>query len=673
MTRRLKIIIFVALLLAVGIFVALYLLTSRQSPIRSTFGDSLVSNNKIILETDISDKTLVFKDEVKFREYLDKIGFWGSTRNPGAKFDVKSLKIFITDQGVGRGDRFTNSSGVYSSIDYSVDESGQVLLTVHISRNFLDTRDSATINKVVSMTIIRAAYIIHINEALTEANLQILDELGNTYFSDKEPLLFSLKSKILSNLETKLLSLFVKTAKAACSGGQIECGHLAVYKTCNGADPFAGGITCDDDGDCPTNNCVTVSNCVGERGVNCSSIMEAAYCSASGACGSLMCVASGSCGWGSGPTPTPPPSDCHLVVGDGCYEGNCPEWGTGQGKGTNGCSATQYYCTGSYWAGNCCSVSSWSACSAPCGGGITTNNCGGTASCNTQACCVPTSWGPCSAACGGGTQVDNCGTTWTCNTQQCNWWQVKDSDVSTNGDLISKVPTSLYFGLVGDGGFPGVPAFSSATSLTTTNASEKGWFANTGVTAARGFGSTYFINAIPTDATINTVSESSVDGSYFESGGSSSNGYYWYVYDGATTGIDLNIVSPMSLGSRKVILIVKGANLNLGGNINLTKGSGFFLAVTSGNIVVGTTVGGGGDNLEGIYVADGTFSTGATNTQLRVRGTVVGYGGITLQRDLGAATNATTPGELFEFAPDQELLFPISLAYRLMHWREVAP
>lgn len=247
--------------------------------------------------------------------------------------------------------------------------------------------------------------------------------------------------------------------------------------------------------------------------------------------------------------PTPPPNPCHYVSGDGCYADNCPEWGTGHGKGTNGCKSNEYYCTGGYWAGNCCSVSSWSACSVSCGGGISVNNCGGTAQCNTHLCCVSTTWGACSAACGGGTQVDNCGASRACNTEACNWWQVKDSDVSTNGDLVSKVPTSLYFGLVGDGGFPGVPAFSGATRFTTSNVSTKGWFANTGVTAARGFGSTYFINAIPSDATINAVSESSVDGSYFESGGSSSNGYYWYVYDGATTGTDLSIVSPMSLGS----------------------------------------------------------------------------------------------------------------------------
>ncbi|EKD31615.1 MAG: hypothetical protein ACD_77C00290G0001, partial [uncultured bacterium] len=54
-------------------------------------------------------------------------------------------------------------------------------------------------------------------------------------------------------------------------------------------------------------------------------------------------------------------------------------------------------------------------------------------------------------------------------------------------------------------------------------------------------------------------------------------------------------------------------------------------------------------------------------------GTVAGYGGINLQRNLGNVINQTMPAELFEYAPDQELLFPIELSTRVTNWREVAP
>lgn len=260
------------------------------------------------------------------------------------------------------------------------------------------------------------------------------------------------------------------------------------------------------------------------------------------------------------------------------------------------------------------------------------------------------------------------------------WWQVKDSDLLAFGDLDSSVPTSLYFNLVGGGGFPGVPVYSGSTNLTSTNVSVKKWLAKTYFSSKIfNFGSSYFINSIPSAATINNISSSAVPGSYFASGGTAYNGYYWYVYDGnANGGFNLTITSAAALGSRKVILIVKNAGLNVQGNINLTKGSGFFLAVTTGNIVVTPNVGGGASaNLEGIYVADGTFFStkwGDKNDErLWVRGTVAAYGGIDLQRNLGSTNNSLNSAEFFEYAPELELLFPIELSNRLTNWREVAP
>ncbi len=259
------------------------------------------------------------------------------------------------------------------------------------------------------------------------------------------------------------------------------------------------------------------------------------------------------------------------------------------------------------------------------------------------------------------------------------WWQVKDGDVTTNGNLYAGMPfiEGLTFDLAGSGGYPGVPVYGGASDLTTIDVSETGWLANSHYSSYKLFNSNYFINSIPAGTVINNVPDITVDGSFFESGGTPSYGYYWYVYDGTSTGLDLSITSSANLGSRKVILIVKGANLNIGGDINLTKGSGFFLAVSSGNINISPSVGGGGTpNLEGVYVADGSFQTGTggikSDSQLWLRGTVAA-GGFNLQRDLGDTLNSTTPSELFEFAPDQELLFPIKLSYYPGAWREVAP
>ena len=280
--------------------------------------------------------------------------------------------------------------------------------------------------------------------------------------------------------------------------------------------------------------------------------------------------------------------------------------------------------------------------------------------------------------------VSRCSATTAVSVTSNPWWQVKDSDVATNQDLRSTIPPGLMFGKNGDGGYPGVAVYGTSTNLTKTNVSATGWLVNTTYSTSKIYDSNYFINSIPGDAVINPILSSSVAGSFFASGGTAYNGYYWYVYDGtANGGIPLTITTPSAvLGPRKVILIVKGANLSIKGNIKLTKGSGFFLAVAGentagsyGDIIVDPGVGGGGSaNLEGIYVADGTFSSGTGGTsQLWVRGTVAAYEGINLQRDLGSATNTTTPAEYFEYAPDQELLFPVDLAYSLTTWREVAP
>lgn len=233
----------------------------------------------------------------------------------------------------------------------------------------------------------------------------------------------------------------------------------------------------------------------------------------------------------------------------------------------------------------------------------------------------------------------------------------------------------LVFDLVGDGGYPGIPAYAGASDLTPASVSVTGWLANSGYNANKIYNSTYFLNAIPADVSVAngtlTMVGSSIGQSELGSGGTSAYDSYWYEYDPAANfGQGLEIAGPVDLGSRKVVLIVKGADVTLKGNINLTKGSGFFLLVAN-NIIVDPTVGGGGYNLEGIYVSDGQFQTGLAATQLWVRGTVAAYGGVSLDRDLG--DNSTTPAEIFEYAPDLELLFPGVIAAHPMSWQEVAP
>jgi hypothetical protein len=263
------------------------------------------------------------------------------------------------------------------------------------------------------------------------------------------------------------------------------------------------------------------------------------------------------------------------------------------------------------------------------------------------------------------------------------WWQVKDGDVTTNGDIGSLIPAGSYFDEKGPGGYPGVPAYGASTNLTMANVSVTGWLANSGYNASKVYNSAYFRNALPGEVSVakGTLKElgSTASQTDFSSAlPSPVFGYYWYEYDSALNGgNNLLTISGVNLGAQKAILLVKGADVNITGDITLTKGSGFFLLVTTGNIAVAPAVGGGGGaNLEGIFVTDRVFLTGTKNpsvdSRLWVRGTVVAYGGANLQRDLGVS-NSSTPGEKFEFAPDLALLFPRVFGIRSMNWQEVAP
>ena len=70
-----------------------------------------------------------------------------------------------------------------------------------------------------------------------------------------------------------------------------------------------------------------------------------------------------------------------------------------------------------------------------------------------------------------------------------------------------------------------------------------------------------------------------------------------------------------------------------------------------------------------MYLTDGTFNTSGT-IAFNGRGSFVAYSGFNINRDL---VNDINPSEIFEFAPDQILLFPPNLMFKRTKWTEVAP
>ena len=249
------------------------------------------------------------------------------------------------------------------------------------------------------------------------------------------------------------------------------------------------------------------------------------------------------------------------------------------------------------------------------------------------------------------------------------WWQVIDSDISAQGDLSSGVPSGEFFGLEGPGGYSGIPSYSGSTDLTSADVNSLGWIAQSSSVGSKVYDYNFFASQIPSDVVFNSINAGDAADS-LNTPGSSFYGYEWYKYVGPG---NLNIDSDVNFGSRKVVLLIENGNLFINDNINLTDGEGFFMAAVDGNTSVDSTLGGSLPDLEGIYLSDGTFSTGAGATQLYIRGLVAAYGGVSLQRDFADATNQTTPAEVFEYAADQVLLFPSKISLRKINWKEVAP
>ena len=268
------------------------------------------------------------------------------------------------------------------------------------------------------------------------------------------------------------------------------------------------------------------------------------------------------------------------------------------------------------------------------------------------------------------------------------WWQVKDADIITSGDIISSIPLSCalpgcnpLLGLEGLGGFPGVPAYGGSTAgFGEGSVSSTGWLANTQSSFRKIYDYSFFSRLVRPDVVLTEISSPSVNGGFFASGGTSSRGFVWYHFDGATLG-DLTITDDMNIiGDRKVVLLVKEADLYINGRITLQKeGEGFFMVIVGkdeggnkGNIFVNASVvHESKPELQGVFLAEGQFKTGTGNEQLHIRGMVAAYGGVVLERDL--TDNSTEPAEVFEFAPDLIFTYPRDLTFKRLRWKEVAP
>lgn len=234
------------------------------------------------------------------------------------------------------------------------------------------------------------------------------------------------------------------------------------------------------------------------------------------------------------------------------------------------------------------------------------------------------------------------------------WWQVDGGNVHADGgDVRSSIPSmaALPYLITGVSGLPSFPGVLNVGGGTINETASSEWWAQT---VFRGLETKYgYFERILADDPAGFLD--------WEGGQPANNSVYFYDGSKDTSGV-------WNIGSAgKIVILVEG-DVTITENINVDLG-GFLAIIASGDIIIADDV----TNVEGVYVADETISSGTGNSQLIGEGIFTGWQGINLERDFNSATNNTTPAEIFIYRPDL-----VRNAYRYLlkpkiSWQEVAP
>lgn len=147
---------------------------------------------------------------------------------------------------------------------------------------------------------------------------------------------------------------------------------------------------------------------------------------------------------------------------------------------------------------------------------------------------------------------------------------------------------------------------------------------------------------------------------------------------------DLRIEQPWAVNTGEKYVIVIDGNLTIAdvanaGQLITVQPGGFLAFIVSGNISFESSVGHSNlalttANVAGIYIADGTISTGTdgagTDRRFIGEGTFVGWTGVSLQREIDRTSGQTTPSEQFRYRPDFMVSIPDNLRRPHIIWQE---
>lgn len=266
------------------------------------------------------------------------------------------------------------------------------------------------------------------------------------------------------------------------------------------------------------------------------------------------------------------------------------------------------------------------------------------------------------------------------------WMQTSGGDVLIGQMVMSEIPSllSTYFSLEnGTEDGAGLVSYGSDydfslsdSSKGETKVSSKGWLvANSGLSYFQDTWSwfTYFRDKFDVGSTADL---SPVDGLLTLPGAS---GVYYVTHQTQT---NFSNASAWSIPAGASIVLVVNGNFAINYPITLANpDSSFFAVIAGGNISVASTVGvpynSSTPQVEGIFITDGTFATGASTAaatrRFVGRGTFIAAD-FTLQRNLeDDGQNPNTSSELFQYNPSFMFTMPRDMQDINVRWDEVAP
>ena len=236
------------------------------------------------------------------------------------------------------------------------------------------------------------------------------------------------------------------------------------------------------------------------------------------------------------------------------------------------------------------------------------------------------------------------------------WFQVEGGDVHAKDNINSPVPAGLSFMVNPQG-------VVSAGGSTDFNGQNPQWLVQDPSINLAKFNYDYFYRLLGSPPNSN----------FYGNSNDISAGVVVYYSSG-----QISTLGNWKNFSRQAVILVNG-NLKIDKEITLGP-NGFLAFVVNGNIVIDENVGVGKNStdtsLEGVYFAQGVFSTGTSavggHEKLIAKGIFAAQGGFNLGRDLGD-DNETTPAETFIFDPRLLVKMPKELTKSTMSWTEVAP